>query len=139
MTEFECVYIGKNNEQIQLLALRLRAEGIDAQVVEDQQPYGVYILGTNTGIAQPKIFVRKTDFSRAYSYLEKLEQSNGPTATEQREAFCYYCGASCLDCDQECPDCHKSLMEEQRLQSEITHAQDGGIHEQFKTYGFLLL
>lgn len=125
MGEFECVYIGKSNEQVQLLGLRLRAEGIDAQVVEDQQPYGVYLLGTNTGIAQPKIFVRKTDFSRAYSYLEKLEQSNGSAVKEQGAAFCYHCGAACSEHDPACPTCRGALTSERDSQVVSESGQDG--------------
>lgn len=113
MSEHECLYVGESNEEVQLLTIQLRAEGIEAHVVEDQQPWGVYAFGVNTGIAQPKIFVRKEDLERAHTCLTTLiAKSKHPETAVSSTAFCYHCGTACSEQDQECPTCHRSLIEE---------------------------
>jgi hypothetical protein len=87
------VYRAASNVEAQLICQLLLDSGIDAAVVEDMSPAGMYSLGTLDGIHNPQVFVEGSLSAKARLFITEYEQRQSQrVAPSQAESFCYHCG-----------------------------------------------
>jgi hypothetical protein len=93
MTDPVSVYIAPSNVEAQLICLLLVNAGIAAFVTEDMSPGGKFSLGTLGAIHRPEIWVERSVFTQAQSFIADFEhrQSSSSERTST-EFYCYHCG-----------------------------------------------
>ncbi|TWU11331.1 hypothetical protein CA54_01370 [Symmachiella macrocystis] len=118
------VYNAAKNTEAQNVCFALEQSGIEAHIIEDVSPGGMWAFGTLPEIHKPQVFVEKTDVERAVPIIEEFEQtqckrrgegSDDAAVSETVEAECEGCGrrtefpAAKIGTVETCPHCGEYL------------------------------
>ncbi len=111
-------YNAETNHEAHFVRLVLEQGGVEAFVMEDLSPVGIWMFGLLPEIHKPQVWIERSDIERAKPLLVKYEQerSERPNPTTQEdtkpiEVVCEECGkpslftASNRSTIQDCPQC----------------------------------
>ena len=87
----------------------LAAEGIEAFVVEDNSPAGMYALGVVGQIHKPQVWVDRPRLEEARRVIANYERQPQARPKKPKEEFCYKCGEEVRRGAPKCPACGEIL------------------------------
>ena len=100
------VYDAASNFEAHLICQFLRDAGIDAAVVEDLSPGGLFSLGTLDGIHKPQVWVERSAVEAAQALIWEYEDRQDATEQPADPAqYCYLCGEAIAADAHRCAAC----------------------------------
>jgi len=110
LTDPVSVYLAPSNAEAQLLCQLLVNAGIEAFVIEDMSPGGMFFLGTLGVIHRPEIWVERSASTQARSFITEFERrQSGSAERSHTEPFCYHCGEIVERGDSVCGSCGETV------------------------------
>jgi hypothetical protein len=105
----KAVWTAPSNGEAQLVCELLAAEGIEAFVVEDNSPAGMYALGVVGQIHKPQVWVDRPRLEEARRVIANYERQPQARPKKPKEEFCYKCGEEVRRGAPKCPACGEIL------------------------------
>src|SRR5262245_15115192 len=111
-------YNAVNNVEAQMLCDALNSRGIEAHLVEDNSPGGLFAFGFFPELHKPQVWIERADIDRAKPVLDDFEQKRGYHPEKKSTVIDVPVEMTCDECGervsfpadqrgtvQECPKC----------------------------------
>lgn len=105
----KAVWTAPSNSEAQLVCELLNEAGIEAFVVEDNSPGGMYSLGVVSQIHKPQVWVDRPRVEEARKLIARYERQPNLRPNKSEEEFCYKCGEGVRAGTLKCPACGEKL------------------------------
>jgi hypothetical protein len=105
----KAVWTAPSNSEAQLVCELLNEAGIEAVVVEDNSPVGMYTLGVVSQIHKPQVWVDRPRIEEAHRLIARYERQPNLRPNKSKEEFCYKCGEGVRAGALKCPACGEKL------------------------------